>query len=384
MIKILKTMKIFKYLFLVAALAAMFASCDEGIDPITAVPPGDDTASPTVNITYPGEGTLIRVKEDVTPINIKFEVVDDIEIQSVSVKLDGSSIAEYSEFRDYRRALESYTYESLTNGSHTLSIVATDLSGKSTTEEVNFEKVEPYQPVYDGEIFYMPFDDEILELISITPGTAVGSPGYIAGKVGKAIRLDAANSAYVLFPSDAVSAVNSFSVSFWTNPEFVDSNSDGGIDGILGLVNFSNVSGFWGNLDWFVENGSNPTSALIKAHITNGNGGETWIEVKDVTNFFGQWSHHVLTYDAAAEEFVYYIDAVPMVTLAAGWDGTLSFQNGGPMVFGTVHFMTNPSLTTGSGSQGWASYLTGGLDEVRIFNRGLTQADVEAIYNDAQ
>src|SRR5690606_36729989 len=164
----------------------------------------------------------------------------------------------------------------------------------------------------------------------------------------------------------------------------IDSNSDGGIDGILGLVNFSNVSGFWGNLDWFVENGSNPSAALIKAHVTNGNGGETWIEVPGVTSFFGEWAHHVLTYDATAEEFVDYIDAVPVATLAAGWDGPLAFGNGGPMVFGTVHFMTNPSLTTGSGARDCASNLTGGLDEVRIFNKGLRQEEVKAISNDAQ
>lgn len=377
-------MKIFKYLLAVAAFATVIAACDEGIDPITAVPPGDDTASPTVNITYPAEGTLIRVKEEVTPIDIRFEVVDDIEIQTVSVQLDGTSIAEYSEFKDYRRALQSYRYESLTNGPHTLTITATDLSGKSTSQEVTFEKVEPYQPLYDGEVFYMPLDDEVLELISITQATVVGSPSFVPGKVGKAVRFDAANKAYMLFPSDAVSAVSSFSVSFWTHPEFVDSNSDGGIDGILGLANFSNVSGFWGNLDWFVENGSNPSAALIKAHVTNGNGGETWIEVPGVTNFFGEWTHHVLTYDATAEEFVYYIDAVPVATVAAGWDGPLAFADGGPMVFGTVHFMTNPSLTTGSGAQDWASYLTGSLDEIRMFNKGLSQAEVEQIYNDAQ
>lgn len=377
-------MKTFKYLFAVAAFATVIASCDEGIDPITAVPPGDDTASPTVNITYPAEGTLIRVKEEVTPIDIRFEVVDDIEIQSISVQLDGNSIAEYSDFKDYRRALQSYRYESLTNGPHTLTITATDLSGKSTSQEVTFEKVEPYQPIYDGEIFYMPLDDEVLELISITQGTVAGSPSFVPGKVGKALRFDATNKAYMLFPSDAVSAVNSFSVSFWTHPEFVDSDNDGGIDGILGLANFSNITGFWGNLDWFVENGSNPSAALIKAHITNGNGGETWMEVPGVTNFFGAWTHHVLTYDATAEEFVYYIDAVPVATVAAGWDGPLAFANGGPMVFGTVHFMTNPSLTTGSGAQGWASYLTGSLDEIRIFEKGLSQAEVEQIYNDAQ
>src|SRR5688572_10420658 len=145
----MKTMKIFRTMLLGVA-AFLAASCEEGIDPINRVEPGPDEVAPTVTINYPGQGTLIRVKEDVAPINIDFVVVDDIEIGSISVSLDGTKIKDFTSFKDYRRALQNYQYDQLTNGTHTLAITATDLSGKSTTETVTFEKVAPYQPVYAG------------------------------------------------------------------------------------------------------------------------------------------------------------------------------------------------------------------------------------------
>jgi hypothetical protein len=49
------------------------------------------------------------------------------------------------------------------------------------------------------------------------------------------------------------------------------------------------------------------------------------------------------------------------------------------MVFGTVQFMTTPSLTTTHGAEPWASFLTGQLDEVRVYNKALTEAEVQAL-----
>ena len=55
------------------------------------------------------------------------------------------------------------------------------------------------------------------------------------------------------------------------------------------------------------------------------------------------------------------------------------FSNVGPIVFGALHFMTVPSSTTGSAGESWAGYLSGKLDEVRIFNKALTAIEVSAI-----
>jgi hypothetical protein len=48
-------------------------------------------------------------------------------------------------------------------------------------------------------------------------------------------------------------------------------------------------------------------------------------------------------------------------------------------VLGAVQFQTTPSLTTSHGSEPWASWLTGSLDEVRVYNTPLTQEEVNAL-----
>lgn len=375
-------MKIFNKFLIISSALALAVACEDGIDPISKVAPGPDEEAPQITITYPFEGALIRVREDVTPLTIDLEATDDIEIESVEIALDGAKVAEFTEFKDYRRFLQEYTYPELTNGAHTITVTAKDLSGKTTTSSVNFEKVEPYQPKYPGEIIYIPFDGDFVELLSITEATGAGSPTFVDGVSGKAVSLNATNSGYVTFPGTDLAGVSSFSLSFFVNPDFVDNDGNGEIDGILGLINLSNTSGFWGNIDMFVENGSKPSATKLVLHVTNDDS-ETWVtELNNVTGFFGAWSHHVVTYDGDTKEFKYYINGTLRLTKAAGWTDDLTFKNTGPIVMGAVHFQTIPSSTTGSGSQPWASYLTGEIDEVRIFNTALTAEEVTTIYDD--
>jgi len=239
-----------------------------------------------------------------------------------------------------------------------------------------FTAVADIQP--SSLVAYFPFDADLKEEVS--GGTATNkATTLVNGFKGKALSLNVANKAYVTYdPQAAITGLQSFTISFWVNPTFVDENSDNGIDGILGLVNLSNTGEFWGNLDWFVENGSNPNAARIVAHIRSG-GSETWMNVSNYAGLFGRWSNHTLTYDAATSKFTYYINGSKMTTANAGWTGPIAFANSGDMVFGAVHFQTEPSQTSSTGSQPWASYLTGSMDEIRIYNKALTDAEVNAL-----
>ncbi|MFW5754547.1 MAG: Ig-like domain-containing protein, partial [Marinilabiliaceae bacterium] len=171
-------MKTLKNILFFSMLLFFAASCEEGIDPISEVEPGEDEEAPVIDIDYPNEGSQIMVTDDVTTIEIEFEVTDDIEINDVVVELDDQEIETYNEFKDYRRLVETLAYDELTNGEHTLTITATDKDGKSTTETVEFEKVPPYEPEFDGEVFYMPFDGDFMELISQEMADETGSPGF--------------------------------------------------------------------------------------------------------------------------------------------------------------------------------------------------------------
>lgn len=379
-------MKTSKKIVMSVVALAFVAGCNEGIDPISKESPGEDLTAPVVTINLPFEGQIIQVLEPVIPYDINFEVTDDIEIKSITVSLDGTELAEYTSFIDYRRAVITHTYETLDNGDHTVSVTAEDMSGKTTTGEVNFKKLDPYTAKYPGEILYLPFDGDYLELLTLQSATPAGGPVFVDGKVGKAVSLNANNFSYVLFPGTELAAVDEFALSFWVNADFVDNGSNS-IKGILGLVNLSHTTNFWGNIDMFIENGSNPTDgAQIKTHVVSEGTKESWITgggFLNVMTFFNQWSHHVFTYDKTAHEFRYYINGALIKTQAASW-GTddLIFTGSGKIVFGAVHFMTIPSQTTGSGSQPWASYLTGEMDEIRIFNKSLSDAEVLEIYND--
>ncbi|QCK14904.1 LamG domain-containing protein [Mangrovivirga cuniculi] len=374
-------MKPLKFIYI--AIFSIVFSCDDGyIDDISRVDPGPDEENPTVNIIRPGEGLVIRVLEETTSITIEFEISDDIRLNDATVSVDGSVIATYGseDFIDYRNFNDVITHDGIDNGEHTVSVTATDESGKSTTSTVNFSKAEPYQPM-DGEVLYIPFDGEVLDLITLNSGEG-SNISFADGVAGQALSLNVARQAYAIFEaSDNVIGVENFTLSFWVRPEFVDSDNSGGIDGVLGLVNFSNIERFWGNFDFFVENGSNPDATRIRLHITHNSADETWItDVNDLAGFFGEWSHQVVTYDASTSIFNYYVDGVLTTTATSSWGGPLNFENAGPMVFGAVQFQTDPSLTSATGNQPWASYLTGELDEVRFFNRAFTQEEVTTLY----
>jgi hypothetical protein len=241
------------------------------------------------------------------------------------------------------------------------------INGFSATDEIKISSL----------VAYWPFDGTLEEEKSGVSGENSGTT-FVNGFKGQALNLNVANKSYITFdPGSAITGLQSFTISFWVNPVFVDQNSDNGIDGILGLVNLSNPAGFWGNIDWFVENGSNPNAAKIVAHVVSGSS-ETWMNVSNYKGLFNAWSNHTLTYDATTSKFTYYINGSIGTTANAGWSGPIQFVGSGPMVFGAVQFQTTPSIGC-CGNQPWASYLTGQLDEVRIYNAALSSDEVRAL-----
>lgn len=238
-----------------------------------------------------------------------------------------------------------------------------------------YTAVDEIQP--DNLVAYWSFDGTLVDEISTEAAENSGA-SFVNGFKGQAVDFDVADKSYLTFDAGPdITGMGSFTISFWVNPTFVDADDNGSIDGIIGFVNLSKPDGFWGNIDWFVENGSSPTSAKVVAHITNSTG-ETWMNVSNYAGLFGNWTSHTLTYDEVTSTFKYYINGAQMASATAGWTGPITFAGSGPMVFGTVQFQTDPSIGC-CGNQGWASYLTGSMDEVRIYDAALTAEEVNAM-----
>jgi hypothetical protein len=227
-------------------------------------------------------------------------------------------------------------------------------------------------------VSYFPFDENLVDAENAATANNKNTV-LVNGFKGKAASFDVEEKAYLTYDAaDVKSQMGSFTISFWVNPTFVDADASGSIDGIIGLVNISRPDDFWGYLDWFIENGANNTGATVKAHVVNAGVGDTWIEVTGITGLFGAWSSHTLSYDAGTKTFKYYVNGSLKKTVVTTWPGAISFAGSGPMVFGTVHFQTTPTLSN-HGAEGWASWLTGAMDEIRIYNKALTDEQVNSL-----
>src|SRR5690242_14615085 len=145
---------------IILALLIITFSCKDGyIDEITRVKPGPDQSAPQITLKFPAEGTKIKVAALVADIGIDFEVVDDIEVKTIKVEIDGEEVGTITKFLDYRKVIvEDMVYSGLENGDHTITVTATDIENKTTTATANFVKEPPYIPVYAGEKFYMSFN----------------------------------------------------------------------------------------------------------------------------------------------------------------------------------------------------------------------------------
>lgn len=359
-------MKILRLLVAFTFLIAV--GCDEGyIDEITAVDPGTDASAPGVTINYPVEGTAIQVFETVTTINIQFEVTDDIEVQSISLILDGSELTNFSDFKDYRRVVEEYEYDALADGDHVLTITATDVDGKTTSESVNFSKTPPYVKKYDGEIFYMPFDGDNIELVSVTRPTVVGNPGYAGeGKVG-GNAYAGANGSYLTFPTAGLLG-NEFSAAFWIKVNATPDRAGVLVIGPPDVANPDSQNNRTSGFRFFRENAGG--MQRFKLNVGNG-GGDNWFDggaAADIDPTQDEWAHMSFTISGTQATVYVNGDIVSQGNFpGVDWSNCdiISVMSGEPRFFGWNH-RSDESF----------------MDELRLFDKALSQQEVRNIIVD--
>ncbi len=360
-------MKMIKYSLSILLTFLFLYSCNEGIDPITPLAPGPDESAPMVKIKYPQEGTQIRVLEETTTIKIQFEVMDDIEIGEILLLMDGNQIASYTDFKDYRRVFEEFEYDNVTNGEHELTIKATDLSGKTTVESVIFQKVSPYTPLYEGEIIYMPFDGDYIDLINLQPATVVGNPGFAGESVimGEGANAYAgAEGSYLTLSVDQFHS-QTFSAVFWMKVNEVPDRA-----GILTMGppdpdNPEKQNNRKAGFRFLREN----VGGMQRFKLNIGNGeADTWLDggaAADVDPTQDKWVHFAFT--ITEEHAAVYIDGQLVKEVdfpGIDWTGCdiLSIMSGAPRFTGWDHLSDQ-------------SY----MDELRLFNRTLSIDEIRDI-----
>lgn len=220
-------------------------------------------------------------------------------------------------------------------------------------------------------VAYWNFNGSVTDSVTSQAGTNAGMT-FTEGLKGQALtgNPDATKKAYATaVASTAVQAMTQYTLSCWVNTA-----QNTGATGIVGL---GDTKSFWGNINIFFENGGTTTLARFKT-IYADNGATMDNNIQDVENGFNNWTQYVITYDGAGV-FKSYVNGTLARTNTVAGMGAIRFTNVGPIVFGALHFMTVPSSTTGSPGEGWAGYLPGKLDEVRIYNKALSAIEVSAL-----
>ncbi|WP_299668038.1 LamG-like jellyroll fold domain-containing protein [uncultured Polaribacter sp.] len=321
---------------------------------------------PEITITSPSASgsTVIRSKEATAPITITFKVVDDLGVASVNVKVNDTEIANYTDFANNRLIeVDNLVFDNVTTGVHTLTITAKDINDVVITETTTFEKVDipPYTPMFDGEIFYMPFNGDYAEAISGNGATEAGSPGFAGeSKMGSNAYAGATDS-YLTYPTAGLLDAE-FSASFWYKL-----NADPDRAGILVIgppdtanpdAQNNRKSGF----RFFRENAGG--KQRFKLNVGNGTA-DTWVDggaAADVDPAVNDWVHMAFTI-SGTEARVYINGNMVKESAFTGidWAGCdlLSIMSGAPRFEAWNH-------------KADLSY----MDELRLFNKVLTQKDI--------
>lgn len=209
-----------------------------------------------------------------------------------------------------------------------------------------------------GLVGYWHFDENTSAMAQDASGMEnnlnfAGSPSWQSGsdcKAGSCLNLNGIDSYLSMSSTPSLNIADSMTIEVWMKP---DAWADGKSRGIVSKTNDSS-NGFA-----LYDDGNYPTKLNFRTSVNGFLHSNANVDV-------GEWQHWVFTYDAAAQEVKIYKNGV--------LDNTYSSIN-----FGDI---TNSEDFQIGRSQTWNGYFSGNLDEVRIYNRALSEQQILNHYED--
>jgi hypothetical protein len=252
------------------------------------------------------------------------------------------------------------------------------IGGYNNSDEVGAANLKAYWPLNGNGIE---------SKSSTAPSTTVGTT-WQTGAKGQAANLTAG---YMMYPSIAslASSLTSFSVSTWVKT--VNNGASASV-----FFSLTRPNEWAGNINFMAETGlpaSFNDSIAFKGLIVSSNA----IGWQDVLNAIksnaadiaaghtpfankvaNTWAQAVLTWDGATRLFKVYSNGVKISNAAWEQRGTV---NGDMLTFTTpttvsIGAFGNVATTTDT----WNKGMTGGIDEIRVWNKALSSAEIDALY----
>jgi N,N-dimethylformamidase beta subunit-like, C-terminal/Concanavalin A-like lectin/glucanases superfamily/Bacterial Ig domain/Bacterial Ig-like domain len=304
-----------------------------------------DTTSPTVSVTAPAAGAT--VSGDVT---LTANANDDVGVAGVQFRVDGADVASEDTAAPYS---VTWSTAGVPNGTHTVTAVARDGAGNRTTSATVSVTLNNAPPDASGLVAAYGFEETTGT--SVTDASSTGNTGTItgatrstSGRFGRALSFTA-NSQYVTIPdANSLDLTTAFTLEAWVQP----TNVSGWRTVLLKEQPGDLVYGLYSSTD------NNRPSAVA---FTGGVGRELKGPATLTNN---AWAHLATTWDGATLRL--YVNGTQVSTMA---------------LTGTMPVSTGP-LKIG-GNAVWPEWYRGLIDEVRVYRRALTAAEVAGDMNRA-
>ncbi len=205
-----------------------------------------------------------------------------------------------------------------------------------------------------GPVVHYTFDDNTADDVSGNDldATLLNGPTFVTGIVGaKAVSLDGVNDRISLPAPSALTSLTSVTLSLWIKPNVIGTQWR-----------------FFGyNLRYVLELMDGANSGKLRCAFTTVNNTYGSCGIISTTALQANtWYHVALTYDGVSR-YTYYINGVAAGTSNSPFNGALSGGQNTPCIGHNIC-----TSTTGG--------FNGSIDDVRIYSRALTAAEIQQIY----
>jgi hypothetical protein len=303
-----------------------------------------DTTPPTVSVTAPSAGATVA-----NTVTLNATAADDDAVAGVQFKVDGADVGSPDTTAPYSVQWDSF---SVPNGDHDITAVARDRSANLQTSAAVRVRVENAAAPPDPDLVAAYGFDEGTgttvrdESRKNNGGSIAGAVWIPSGRFGSALDFDGVDDRVNVADSDSLDLGNALTVSAYVRPDALASK--------WRTVLFKERTG---NMVYSLY--ANESTNVPIGEITTGTTTVTAARGLTSLSVLGSWSHLAMTYDGASLRL--YVNGTLVRTVAR--TGSIPASTGALRIGGNAI---------------WGEYFDGAIDEVRIYKKVQTAAEIQA------
>ena len=316
----------------------------------TTLSPPPDTTPPAVSVTAPSGGSTVSGS-----VSVSASASDNVGVVGVQFLVDGGNLGAEDTTSPYS---VSWDTTAVGNGVHMLTARARDAATNTTLSSIVSVTVSNVAIPPSSAVAAYAFNEGSGTTTADASGhslagTLVNGPTWTAGKYGNAVNFDGVDDFVNLGNPAALQMTGSMTISGWINAAAFPADD-------AAVVSKRSDRGY--QLDTTIDQG--PRAIGFK--LTSSSGGDM-IRYGTTALAPNSWYHIAGVYDAASRTMHVYLNGV---------------LNDGVLVGTVTSSQQNSASNVDIGQRGGGGYgFNGRIDDVRIYNRALTAAEIQADMN---